>query len=149
MAATATSKTNKKTKTPKLSVPKDATYATGRRKEASARVWIFPGKGQITVNGRTFDDYFPRDILRIVATQPLVTTETLSKFDIFCTVKGSGISGQSQAIRHGISRALVANNEALRPTLKQNGFLTRDSRSVERKKPGQRKARAKFQFSKR
>ena len=96
MAATATSKTNKKTKTPKLSVPKDATYATGRRKEASARVWIFPGKGQITVNGRTFDDYFPRDILRIVATQPLVTTETLSKFDIFCTVKGSGISEISQ-----------------------------------------------------
>jgi len=124
-------------------------YGTGRRKTAVARVYLRPGSGKITVNRRDFDEYFPNQVLKMVIRQPLLLTETADKFDILVNVVGGGTTGQAGAIRHGISRALLEFNAELRPKLKSVGFLTRDARKVERKKPGQPKARKRFQFSKR
>ncbi|MBX2830495.1 MAG: 30S ribosomal protein S9 [Rhodospirillales bacterium] len=124
-------------------------YATGRRKNAIARVWIKPGSGKITVNGREFEHYFGRPVLRMVINQPFGAADRKDQFDVVCTVNGGGLSGQAGAVRHGISRALITFEPALRPTLKAGGFLTRDSRAVERKKYGRAKARRSFQFSKR
>jgi len=124
-------------------------YATGRRKSSTARVFLRPGKGVIQVNKRTIDDYFPNEMLKMIVRQPLQLTETVDKFDIVATVKGGGSSGQAGAIKHGISRALVDYNQELRKRLKEGGFLTRDARVKERKKYGQKGARARFQFSKR
>ncbi len=124
-------------------------YGTGRRKEAVARVHLKPGSGTIMVNSRTFDEYFPNKVLKMVIRQPLALTETTDKFDIGVTVTGGGPAGQAGAIRHGISRALIVFNAELRQRLKKEGLLTRDSRVKERKKYGQRGARARYQFSKR
>jgi len=124
-------------------------YGTGRRKTAAARVFLRPGAGEMTVNGRSLDDYFPNDIHKMVIKQPLQLTETVDKFDIQATVTGGGPSGQAGAIRHGISRALLEFNGELRDRLKDEGLLTRDPRKKERKKYGQKGARARFQFSKR
>jgi small subunit ribosomal protein S9 len=124
-------------------------YATGRRKEAVARVWVKPGSGRITVNGRDLEVYFARPVLRMIIQQPFDAAHRAHQFDVACTVAGGGLSGQAGAVRHGISRALVAYDPGLRPPLKAGGFLTRDSRKVERKKYGLRKARRSFQFSKR
>jgi small subunit ribosomal protein S9 len=124
-------------------------YGTGRRKTAAARVFLRPGSGQVKVNGRTLDDYFPNEVLKMVIKQPLLLTETAEKFDIVATVEGGGSAGQAGAIRHGISRALIEYNAELRDRLKSAGLLTRDPRKKERKKYGQRGARARFQFSKR
>lgn len=124
-------------------------YGTGRRKSAAARVFLRTGTGKFTVNDRTFEEYFPSDMLKMVIRQPLVITETGEKFDIFVRVRGGGSTGQAGALRHGISRALVEYNPELRRKLKQAGFLTRDPRKVERKKYGQPGARKRFQFSKR
>ena len=122
---------------------------TGRRKTAVARVYLRPGSGQITVNRRSFDDYFANQVLKMVIRQPLLLTETADRFDILVNVDGGGPNGQAGAIRHGIARALLEYNAELRPRLKAAGFLTRDPRTVERKKYGQPKARKRFQFSKR
>ena len=124
-------------------------YATGKRKNAIARVWVKPGPGNITVNGREHAVYFARPVLRMILKQPLVLTDRASQFDIVCTVTGGGLSGQAGAVRHGISKALTYYEPALRSALKKAGFLTRDSRVVERKKFGKAKARRSFQFSKR
>jgi len=124
-------------------------YATGKRKNAVARVWIKPGNGKVEVNGRDSPIYFARPVLRMLINQPLVATTRLSQFDVWCTVKGGGLSGQAGAVRHGISQALTRYEPGLRPLLKSQGFLTRDSRVVERKKYGKAKARRSFQFSKR
>ena len=124
-------------------------YATGRRKNAVARVWIKPGKGEITVNGKRVGVYFARPVLRMLITQPFLVSDRYNQFDVFCTVNGGGLSGQAGALRHGISRALTYYEPDLRPILKVAGFLTRDSRVVERKKYGKAKARRSFQFSKR
>jgi len=124
-------------------------YGTGRRKTSVARVRLYPGSGNITINDRTIDDYFGLDTLKLLVRQPLVLTETSAKFDIVCNVDGGGISGQAGSIRHGISRALLKFDETLRPPLKKAGFLTRDPRMVERKKYGLKKARKAPQFSKR
>ncbi|MBO9707531.1 MAG: 30S ribosomal protein S9 [Caulobacter sp.] len=124
-------------------------YATGKRKNAIARVWIKPGKGQITINGRDQEVYFARPVLRMMIAQPLEVTDRLGQFDVVVTVEGSGLSGQAGAIRHGLSKALTHYEPGLRPVLKPHGFLTRDSRVVERKKYGKAKARRSFQFSKR
>lgn len=124
-------------------------YATGRRKEAVARVWVKRGSGTITINGRDHSAYFARPILRMLINQPFATAARTGQFDVVCTVTGGGLSGQAGAVRHGISRALVSFEPALRSVLKGGGFLTRDSRAVERKKYGRRKARRSFQFSKR
>ena len=124
-------------------------YGTGRRKSSVARVRLYPGSGNITINDRTIDDYFGLDTLKLLVRQPLVLTETTAKFDIVCNVDGGGVSGQAGAIRHGISRALLKFDENLRLTLKKAGFLTRDPRMVERKKYGLKKARRAPQFSKR
>jgi small subunit ribosomal protein S9 len=124
-------------------------YATGKRKDAVARVWIKPGSGLITVNGREFENYFARPVLRMVINQPFGAVDRKDQFDVMCTVKGGGLSGQAGAVRHGISKALSLHEPELRPVLKKGGFLTRDSRVVERKKYGKRKARRSFQFSKR
>jgi small subunit ribosomal protein S9 len=124
-------------------------YATGKRKNAVARVWIKPGTGKITVNDRDSPVYFARPVLRMLISQPFVVSDRLGQFDVWCTVTGGGLSGQAGAVRHGISRALVFYEPGLRPTLKHGGFLTRDSRVVERKKYGKAKARRSFQFSKR
>jgi len=124
-------------------------YATGKRKNAVARVWIKPGAGKIEVNGRESPVYFARPVLRMLINQPFLATDRLGQFDVVCTVKGGGLSGQAGAVRHGISRALTFYEPGLRPLLKQGGFLTRDSRVVERKKYGKAKARRSFQFSKR
>ena len=124
-------------------------YGTGRRKNATARVFLRPGSGELEVNGRKFDDYFASPTLRMIVRQPLLLTETDDKFDLFVTVMGGGSSGQAGALRHGISRALVEYNGELRERLKAAGFLTRDPRKKERKKYGQKGARARFQFSKR
>ncbi len=124
-------------------------YGTGRRKTAVARVYLRPGSGQITVNRRSFDDYFANQVLKMVIRQPLLLTETAERFDILVNVVGGGPNGQAGAIRHGIARALLEYNAELRPRLKAAGFLTRDPRTVERKKYGQPKARKRFQFSKR
>ncbi len=124
-------------------------YATGKRKNAVARVWIKPGSGRITVNGRESEVYFARPVLRMLIGQPMEATDRSSQFDVWCTVKGGGLSGQAGAVRHGISKALTLYEPGLRPVLKTGGFLTRDSRVVERKKYGRAKARRSFQFSKR
>ena len=124
-------------------------YATGRRKEAAARVWIAPGNGRIIVNGRDIETYLARPVLRMIVNQPFAATNTVGAYDVWCTVKGSGLSGQAGAIRHGISRALDLSDSELHTTLRQGDFLTRDSRAVERKKFGFKKARKRFQFSKR
>jgi small subunit ribosomal protein S9 len=124
-------------------------YATGRRKDAVARVWVKPGAGRVTVNGRDIETYFARPVLRMLINQPFVVASRVQQFDVVCTVKGGGLSGQAGAVRHGISRALVAYDPNLRAPLKTGGYLTRDSRRVERKKYGLRKARRSFQFSKR
>jgi small subunit ribosomal protein S9 len=124
-------------------------YGTGRRKEATARVWIKRGTGKITINGRDQESYFARPVLRMVIAQPLIEAGRQSEFDVICTVKGSGLMGQAGAVRHGISRALVAFEPGLRPVLKPFGFITRHRRVVERKKYGKAKARRSFQFSKR
>ena len=127
----------------------DHFYGTGRRKTSTARVYLRPGSGTITINGRTFEDYFPNDVLKMVIRQPLETVEKVESFDITATVAGGGPTGQAGAIRHGVSRALVESDEEMRPALKAAGFLTRDPRKKERKKYGQKGARARFQFSKR
>jgi small subunit ribosomal protein S9 len=124
-------------------------YATGKRKNAIARVWVKPGAGRITVNGREFEKYFARPVLRMIINQPFETAQRKDQFDVNCTVVGGGLSGQAGAVRHGISRALLNYEPTLRPVLKAGGFLTRDSRVVERKKYGKAKARRSFQFSKR
>jgi small subunit ribosomal protein S9 len=124
-------------------------YATGRRKEAVARVWLRPGSGKITVNRRDIEIYFPRATLKMLMRQPMELTEQLGKWDILVNVNGGGLSGQAGAIRHGITRALMAADSGLRPTLKKAGFVTRDARKVERKKYGRPGARKRFQFSKR
>jgi small subunit ribosomal protein S9 len=124
-------------------------YGTGRRKTAAARVFLRPGGGEMKVNGRPLDDYFPNDVLKMVIKQPLNLTETAETFDIHVTVRGGGSTGQAGAIRHGISRALLEYNIQLRDRLKSAGLLTRDPRKKERKKYGQKGARARFQFSKR
>ena len=124
-------------------------YATGRRKDAAARVWVKRGSGRITVNGKDVGEYFARPVLRMLLNQPFETAGRRDEFDVVATVKGGGLSGQAGAVRHGISHALIRFEPALRPALKAGGFLTRDSRVVERKKYGRRKARRSFQFSKR
>jgi small subunit ribosomal protein S9 len=124
-------------------------YATGRRKNAVARVWIKPGSGKITVNGRDQEVYFARPTLRLVIDQPFVISDRVAQYDVVCTVKGGGLSGQAGAVKHGISQALTRFEPALRSVVKAAGFLTRDSRVVERKKYGRAKARKSFQFSKR
>ena len=124
-------------------------YATGKRKNAIARVWIKPGKGEINVNGKRVTQYFARPVLRMLITQPFLVADRYNQFDVFCTVNGGGLSGQAGALRHGISRALTYYEPDLRGILKVAGFLTRDSRVVERKKYGKAKARRSFQFSKR
>ena len=127
----------------------DRFYATGRRKTSVARVWIRPGAGRIVVNRRAFEDYFPRETLRMIIAQPLEVTSTIGQFDIFVTVGGGGPTGQAGAVRHGLSRALAKFDEKFRLPLKKAGLLTRDPRMRERKKYGQPGARRRFQFSKR
>lgn len=124
-------------------------YGTGRRKTATARVYLRPGDGSVQVNRKPFDSYFPNETLRMIIRQPLNLTETATKFDILVNVAGGGPAGQAGAIRHGITRALIEYNSDLRPTLKQAGLITRDPRIKERKKYGQKGARKRFQFSKR
>ena len=124
-------------------------YATGKRKDAVARVWIKRGTGKLLINGREAPVYFARPVLRMLLAQPFVITDRVAQFDVWCTVAGGGLSGQAGAVRHGISKALTYFEPALRPALKSQGFLTRDSRVVERKKYGKAKARRSFQFSKR
>lgn len=124
-------------------------YGTGRRKTSTARVYLRPGKGDIVVNKRNFDEYFPNEALRMIIRQPLRLTETGGKFDILVNVDGGGTAGQAGAVRHGITRALLEYNADLRPTLKKAGLVTRDPRKKERKKYGQKGARKRFQFSKR
>ena len=124
-------------------------YATGRRKTSVARVWLMPGEGKVSINKRPIDDYLKRETAKMIIRQPLELTETLGKFDVYVNVRGGGISGQAGAIKHGISRALLAVNPDFRPLLKKSGFLTRDSRVKERKKYGQPGARKRFQYSKR
>ncbi len=124
-------------------------YATGRRKDAAARVWVKRGTGQVTINGRKLETYFARPVLQMILAQPFEVTERVGEFDVVATVRGGGLSGQAGAVRHGISRALTLFEPGLRPTLKASGFLTRDPRVVERKKYGKAKARRSFQFSKR
>ncbi len=124
-------------------------YGTGRRKHSVARVRVYEGSGKITINGRDIDDYFGLETLKLIVRQPLNLTETMGKFDIVCTVKGGGFTGQAGAIRHGLSRALLLFNAELRPSLKSAGFLTRDPRMKERKKYGLKAARRAPQFSKR
>ena len=124
-------------------------YATGKRKNAVARVWLKPGSGIIKINGKLSDDYFARPVLRMLINQPLVAAERVDQFDVICSVTGGGLSGQAGAIRHGISKCLVNFEPEVKKALKPGGFLTRDSRVVERKKYGRAKARRSFQFSKR
>jgi len=128
----------------------DRIYATGRRKESTARVWITPGTGEININGRTLDEYFDRETLRMQAMMPFDVTDTRGQFDVYATIAGGGIAGQAGALRHGLARALSDfDTDKMRPKLKAAGFLTRDPRMVERKKYGKHKARKSTQFSKR
>ncbi|HTW28850.1 MAG TPA: 30S ribosomal protein S9 [Acetobacteraceae bacterium] len=138
--------------TPKREPKRDGqgrSYATGRRKDAVARVWIKPGRGEISINGKRVGQYFARPVLRMLITQPFLVADRYNQFDVYCTVTGGGLSGQAGAVRHGISRALTHYEPDLRTILKAAGFLTRDPRVVERKKYGRVKARRSFQFSKR
>ena len=128
---------------------KDRAYATGKRKNSIARVWIKRGKGEITINGKKLDKYFSRPVLQMIVNQPMEVIESTGSYEIKATVKGGGLSGQAGALRHGISKALSLYDNSLRPVLKKVGFLTRDSRVVERKKFGLAKARRSYQFSKR
>ena len=128
---------------------KGRAYATGKRKDAVARVWLVRGHGRVTVNGRDIETYFARPTLRMIIQQPLTAASRANEFDVVCTVSGGGLSGQAGAVRHGISRALINFEPELRPVLKKGGYLTRDPRVVERKKYGRAKARKSFQFSKR
>ena len=132
-----------------VQVEKNAFYSTGRRKRAVARVWMMPGTGKIAINRREIDDYFGRATSKMVLRQPLELTETLGRYDIYINVSGGGLSGQAEAIRLGVTRSLMKINASFRPALKKAGYVTRDPRIVERKKYGQRGARARFQFSKR
>ena len=132
-----------------MSETKQSWEATGRRKEAAARVRLTAGTGRIMVNGREGDEFFRRDVLNMLVQTPFEVTETVGRFDVICSVKGGGLTGAAGAIKHGISRALIVYDPELRPVLKSGGFLTRDSRVKERKKPGMKGARARFQFSKR
>jgi small subunit ribosomal protein S9 len=132
-----------------VQVEKNAFYSVGRRKQAVARVWMMPGAGKIEINHRDVDHYFGRATSKMILRQPLELTETLGRYDIYITVAGGGLSGQADAIRHGITRALMKINASFRPALKKEGYVTRDPRIKERKKYGQRGARARFQFSKR
>lgn len=134
--------------TPKID-PQGRAYATGKRKDAIARVWIKPGSGRVTVNGKDLAAYFARPVLRMMIGQPFAVANRTNQYDVVCTVVGGGLSGQAGAVRHGVSRALTFYEPALRPVLKSGGFLTRDPRVVERKKYGRAKARRRFQFSKR
>ncbi len=137
---------------PKYEAQRDSlgrSYATGKRKDAVARVWIKPGSGKITVNGKTMAEYFARPVLQMVIGQPFTVANVNGEFDVMATVAGGGLSGQAGAVKHGISKALTLYEPSLRGPLKAAGFLTRDSRTVERKKYGKRKARRSFQFSKR
>ena len=127
----------------------DFNYGTGKRKNAVARTRMYAGTGIITVNGKSYEDYFPRKTLQMIVQQPLKLTKNVGKFDIKVNADGGGVAGQAQAVRHGISRALLAMDPELRPLLKRAGLLTRDARKKERKKPGQPGARAKYQYSKR
>ncbi|MBI1172650.1 30S ribosomal protein S9 [bacterium] len=124
-------------------------YATGKRKNAIARVWIKPGSGKVVVNGKTMTEYFARPVLQMILAQPFTIANVVGQFDVMATVKGGGLSGQAGAVKHGVSKALQLYEPALRGALKAAGFLTRDSRVVDRKKYGKRKARRSFQFSKR
>ena len=124
-------------------------YATGKRKDAVARVWIKPGSGKVVVNGKDMSGYFARPVLQMILRQPFTVAGVEDQFDVMATVKGGGLSGQAGAVKHGISKALQLYDPSLRGALKAAGFITRDSRVVERKKPGKRKARRSFQFSKR
>ena len=128
---------------------KDRSYATGKRKNSIARVWLKKGEGKISINGKSLDKYFTRPVLQMIVNQPLETIQSTGTYDIMATVSGGGLSGQAGAIRHGISKALTFYDSELRPALKKVGFLTRDSRVVERKKAGLAKARRSYQFSKR
>ena len=127
----------------------EAYYGTGKRKTSVARTWLKPGNGTITINKRSIDDYFSRETAKMIVEQPLILTDTSGKFDVSVNVSGGGISGQATAIRHGITKALLQVNPDFRPVLKKAGFVTRDPRKKERKKYGQRGARARFQYSKR
>ena len=127
----------------------DRAYATGKRKNSIARVWIKRGKGEITINGKKLDKYFSRPVLQMIVNQPIEIIQSVGSYEITATVKGGGLSGQAGALRHGISKALSLYDNSLRPVLKKVGFLTRDSRVVERKKFGLAKARRSYQFSKR
>lgn len=124
-------------------------YATGKRKNAIARVWVKPGTGKITINDKAFEEYFARPVLQMILQQPIVAANRAGQYDVIATVTGGGLSGQAGALRHGISKALTHYEPELRPILKKGGFLTRDARVVERKKYGRAKARRSFQFSKR
>ena len=128
---------------------KDRSYATGKRKNSIARVWLKKGDGKISINGKSLDKYFTRPVLQMIVNQPLETIQSTGTYDIMATVSGGGLSGQAGALRHGISKALTFYDSELRPALKKVGFLTRDSRVVERKKAGLAKARRSYQFSKR
>lgn len=142
---------NTEAKAPRKSVKdkKGRSYATGKRKDAVARVWVMPGKGNITINDKSMEEYFARPVLKMVINQPFVVANRENEFDVVCTVKGGGLSGQAGAIKHGIAKALNEYEPELRTVLKQAGFLTRDDRVVERKKYGKAKARRSYQFSKR
>lgn len=133
----------------KKSIPNGGGYGTGKRKNSVARVWVKPGKGKITVNNKDFAEYFPRESYRTAIMKPFVDTNTTAQYDVVCTTKGGGTTGQAGAIVHGIARALDCISDDFHPILRKNGFLTRDSRVVERKKYGKRKARKSTQFSKR
>ena len=128
---------------------KERSYATGKRKNSIARVWLKKGEGKISINGKSIKDYFSRPVLQMIVNQPLEIIQSVGNYDIKATVKGGGLSGQAGALRHGISKALILYDVELRKALKKVGFLTRDSRVVERKKPGLAKARRSYQFSKR
>ena len=128
---------------------KDRSYATGKRKNSIARVWLKKGEGKISINGKSLDKYFTRPVLQMIVNQPLETIQSTGTYDIMATVSGGGLTGQAGALRHGISKALTFYDSELRPALKKVGFLTRDSRVVERKKAGLAKARRSYQFSKR
>jgi len=148
-SATVAAETESKTPRKASKDKKGRAYATGKRKDAVARVWVMPGKGNITINNKSIDEYFARPVLKMVINQPFVITNRENEFDVVCTVNGGGLSGQAGAIKHGISKALNEYEPELRSVLKQAGFLTRDDRIVERKKYGKAKARRSYQFSKR
>lgn len=149
LKAATTSASETKTTRKAVKDKQGRSYATGKRKDAVARVWIMPGKGNISINGKSIDEYFARPVLKMVINQPFAITNRENEFDVICTVKGGGLSGQAGAIKHGISKALNEYEPELRTTLKSAGFLTRDDRVVERKKYGKAKARRSYQFSKR